>query len=116
MKHLTSLIIVAIFCCAFQLNNPLPTSLRITVLNELGNVVEGADVTLFATDEDYRKEENPVMDSQQTDRKGRVTFKNLQPKTYFVLAEKGDLNNNAAGVQTDILQEGRLNKVNIIIE
>jgi len=26
------------------------------------------------------------------------------------------LNNNAAGVQTDILQEGRLNKVNIIIE
>ena len=94
----------------------LPTSLRITVLNELGNVETGVTVTLYASSEDYKKGENPVMEGKITDKKGRVTFKGLSPKIYYVNAEKGDKNNYGAGVQTDTLQEGRVNKVNIIIE
>ncbi len=97
-------------------NQPLPTSLRITILNELGNIEAGVKVTLYKTDEDYKSEENPVSESQLTDKKGRVTFKNLAPIVYFVNAEKGDKNNYGAGVQTDTIQEGRINKVSIIIE
>lgn len=115
--------IILILCCVLILASfttpiglPLPTSLKITVLNELGNVEEGVKVTLYINDNNYKSEENPVSESQITDKKGRVTFKNLEPIIYFVNAEKGDKNNYGAGVQTDTLQEGRINKVNIIIE
>lgn len=94
----------------------LKTQLRLTILDELGNLVEGADVTLYNSDEDYRKEQNPVMEKQVTDSKGRVKFVGLEPKVYYVLAEKEDKDNAGAGVQTDTLQEGRINKVNIVIE
>ena len=94
----------------------LKTQLRITILNELGNPVEGAEVTLYNSDEDYRKEQNPVLPTQTTDDKGRVKFSGLEPKAYFVHAEKGIQDNAGAGVQTDVLQEGRINKANIVIE
>lgn len=94
----------------------LKTSLRITILDELGNPVEGAEVTLYPTQEDYRQEENPVMPTETTDRKGRVKFSGLEPTVYFVDAIKEDMSNAGAGVQTDTLREGRINKVNIIIE
>lgn len=94
----------------------LKTQLRLTILDELGNLVEGADVTLYNSDEDYRQEQNPVMEKQVTDSKGRVKFIGLEPKVYYVLAEKEDKDNAGAGVQTDTLQEGRINKVNIVIE
>lgn len=94
----------------------LKTQLRLTILNELGNPVEGANVTLYHTDEDYRQEINPVMATETSDKKGRVKFSGLEPKVYFIHAEKDDKTNAGAGVQTDTLQEGRINKVNIIIE
>lgn len=92
------------------------TGLRITVIDELGNPVEGATVRLFASDEDYRASENDVQDAQTSDEKGRVTFKELESRVYFIDARKGDMNNNGAGVQTDKLIDNRLNKVNIVIE
>jgi len=93
----------------------LPTSLKITIVDELGNVVEGAKVTLYATEQDYRAETNPI-DSSVTDSKGRVTFKKIKPAIYFVHAIKGEKNNNAAGVQTDELIAGKINKITIVIE
>jgi uncharacterized protein (DUF2141 family) len=92
------------------------TNLRITIQDDLGNIQEGATVTLFANKEDYRKSENPVADSQTTDDKGRVTFKDLEAKIYHVFAEKGDMNNNNLGVQTDTLEAKKLNKVAIVIQ
>lgn len=92
------------------------TSLRITILNELGNPVPETEVTLYHNLEDYRKEENPAAETQTTDKKGRVKFGKLDPEVYFVYAEKGDMSNAGAGVATDTLREGRINKVNIIIE
>ena len=91
------------------------TQLRITVLNELGNKEEGAEVTLYATEEDYRKETNPVLSTQKTDRKGRVTFKGLEEKVYFVMVKKGEMNNNGLGVQTEKLVGKKINKITIII-
>lgn len=93
----------------------LPTKLRIFVRNDLGNLVEGAAVTLYSSEEDYNKSENPVAETQITDSKGRVTFKDVEPKVYFVHVEKGDLNNYGGGIKTDKLEEGKLNKTTIVI-
>src|SRR5690606_41718257 len=93
----------------------LSTSLRITVLNELGNIEEGATVVLYKTEEDYEEGANAVA-TGETDKKGRVNFKNLEPIIYFVHAENGERNNYGAGIQTTPLTEGKMNRVNIIIE
>lgn len=93
----------------------LNTSLRITIVNELGNLEEDAKVTLYKSQDDYENEINPV-DSAMTDKKGRVTFKKLEPIAYFVGAVKGDRNNHGAGIQTTPLTEGKVNRVNIVIE
>jgi uncharacterized GH25 family protein len=92
------------------------TSIRITILNELGNPVEGAAVQLYHSEEDYRQETNPATEVYYTDKKGQVKIKDLEAKVYYVNAEKGDKNNIGAGVMTDTLEEKKLNKVTIIIE
>lgn len=97
-------------------NQLLKTSLRITVLNELGNPEEGVVLKLYTTESDYEDETNPVGDSVLTDKKGRATFKELEAKVYFVSAEKGKMNNHGAGIQTNPLEAGKVNKVNIVIE
>ncbi len=103
----------------FSFSSPeqlLRTSLQLTVLNELGNPVENAEVNLYHNQEDYRNEENAAVEMQKTDKKGRVKFTGLESKVYFVDVKKGDMSNTGAAVQTDTLQEKRINKVNIIIE
>ena len=92
------------------------TSIKLTILNELGNPVENAEVRLFLTEDDYRNETNPVTEVYKTDSKGQVKIKELEARVYYVNAEKGDKNNIGAGVMTDKLDEGKVNKVTIIIE
>lgn len=95
--------------------NILPTKLDITVRDELGNVVEGASVQLFKTQEDYDKSQNPISEVKKTDAKGRVVFTDLEAKEYYVQAAKGDLDNGGAGIKTIPLVAKRTNKVTIII-
>lgn len=122
MKKSKEILLISLMLAAvvtlFALNttSPLTTSLKITILNELGNPVEDASVQLFITDEDYRKETNAVSKAQLTNKKGKTTFKKLKSIVYFVNVEKEDKNNDGAGVQTDTLKTGLLNKVTIIIE
>jgi uncharacterized GH25 family protein len=101
---------------AFSPSQILNTSLRLTLLDELGNPVEGAEVTLYSTQEDYRKEQNPVSETKVSDKKGRVKFSKLEPAVYFIHAEKDEMSNIGAGVQTEKLQSGRINKNTIILE
>ena len=119
-KYSLSLPVFSLLLLAFfSFSSPdqlFKTSLRLTILNELGNPVEGAKVTLYNSLEDYRQEENPVSATEMTDDKGRVKFSDLEPKVYFVEATKDNMSNAGAGVQTDTLQENRMNKINIIIE
>lgn len=91
------------------------TSLEITIRDRLGNTVEGAEVQLFKTFDDYQDEINPVTDVQVTDNKGRVLFKNLASRPYYVNAKKGDDNNYGDGEMVDTLVENRRNKVTVII-
>lgn len=101
---------------AFSPAQIFSTSLRLTLLDELGNPVEGANVTLYTTQEDYKLEQNPVDETQVSDKKGRVKFSKLEPKVYFIHAEKEDISNVGAGVQTGDLQKGRINKSTLILE
>lgn len=117
MKRLFFLLAFSITILSFSSNESyFPTNLKITVLNDVGTFIEGAEVTLFNSDEDYRNETNAVMETVKTNDKGHVTFKKLEPKIYFVLVKKGDMNNDGGAAQTNKLEEGKLNKVNIIIE
>ena len=113
MKSFSLILLAGLLSSAF-ISSPLPTNVKISIVDELGNRVENATVTLYNSKEDYRAEENPVQ-TGLTDKKGTVTFKKLEAKVYFVHAYKGDKNNNFAGVQTDTLTEGKLNKITIVI-
>ena len=93
----------------------LPTKLRVTVIDGLGNFVTGASVALYENEKDYLASENPVA-MLKTDKKGRVTFKDLKTVSYFIEAKKGEQTNDGEGVQTAVLSEGRINKVNTVIE
>ena len=94
----------------------LSTGMRITVLSRLGNVVENAKVTVYNNQEDYENEENSVAGPAFTDGKGRVTFKNLEEKQYYVQVIKGDESNYGDAEQTGKLKKGKLNKFNIVIQ
>lgn len=91
------------------------TSLEITIRDRLGNTVEGAKVQLYKTFEDYQNETNPITEVQVTDSKGRVLFKELESRPYYVNASKGDQNNYGDGEMVDTLVENRKNKVTLII-
>lgn len=93
----------------------LPTKLRVTVISGIGNFVEGATVSIYEKEADYLASKNPVA-TLTTDKKGRVTFKEVKPMAYFVQAKKDEMNNDGEGVKTGVLAEGKLNKVNTIIE
>ncbi len=116
--HSLAMVFMLIFGMASisEANHYLPTGVRITVLSRLGNPVENAKVVLYATREDYDNEENPVAGPDFTDEKGRVTFKNLDEKKYYVQVTKGDENNYGDAEETSKLIKGRVNKFNIIIE
>lgn len=93
----------------------LPTSLKVLVLDELGNPVEGAEVSLFKTEEDYREGKNMLV-KKTTDDDGEAVFKKLEVMSYFVHAHYEGKTNVGGGVQTEELIEGRTNKVNTIVQ
>jgi len=93
----------------------IKTTLHITVRDELGNIVDGAAVQLFETEEDYLKEEN-IATETSTDKYGIAKFKDLKPISYFVIVRKDDKDNSGGGEQTAELQAKRINKVTIVIQ
>lgn len=118
MKYLffliTTLLLIGIFSFS-PAEQFLSTKVRVTVIDELGNPVEGATVAIYEEEENYRNNENEVAKGV-TDEKGRVTFRDLKPVSYFLDARKDDMNNDGAGVKIAPLKEGKLNKVNTVIE
>ncbi len=117
MKKLVifSFFFVFLLGSGFTSNEMIPTSLKINIRNDLGNIESDVVVTLYGSETDFQQEKNPVQ-SGKTNDKGMVTFKGLDAKIYYVSAVKGDKNNYGAGVQTGKLEAKRVNKVTIIIE
>jgi hypothetical protein len=106
------LVMILCMASAFQL---IKTQISITIRNDLGNIEEGAAVKLYATEDDYKTEKNPVAEGT-TDAKGVVKFKELKAISYFVLAQKDDKDNFGGGEQTGKLEANRVNKVTIVIQ
>ena len=103
-----------IFCLELP-SQIFKTSLQVIIRDELGNTQSQAKVRLFKSKEDYDKLTNAATATLETDEKGKVTFKDLEPIIYYVNAEKGSANNFGAGEQTTKLEENRLNKLTIVI-
>jgi hypothetical protein len=91
------------------------TSLTITVRDEVGNTVAGASIQLFESEENYTKEKNAVA-AGVTDAKGVFRFKKLKAAPYFVLVKKDDKDNSGGGEKIGKLEEGKFNKVTIVIQ
>uniref|UniRef100_UPI0040473623 carboxypeptidase regulatory-like domain-containing protein n=1 Tax=Roseivirga sp. TaxID=1964215 RepID=UPI0040473623 len=91
------------------------TNLKITVIDDLGNIVPGAKVTIYKNKLDYDSEKNPVQETKITNNKGQVTFKKVDTIAYYVLAKKGDMDNIGAGEIITELEKGKLNKANVVI-
>lgn len=91
------------------------TSLTITVRDETGNVVEGAEVKLFKSEQDYLKEQNVVMEGV-SDAKGLVKLKKMEALSYYVIVRKDDKDNSGGGEIIGKLEEGKFNKVTIVIQ
>jgi hypothetical protein len=99
-------------------NNPVQlfnTSLTVTVRDELGNTVEGASIQLFENEDNYTQEKNAVAEGT-TDSKGTFRFKKIKATAYFVLVKKGDKDNAGGGEKIGKLEEGKFNKVTIVIQ
>ena len=110
----TLLIILVAFSISSFMIQEKPAKVKITVVDESNMVVKGATVILYGSSEDYKNEENAVI-SGTTNEKGYVQFKGLKPKVYFILVEKGDLNNNGGNVQTDKLDSKGKTRYEILI-
>jgi hypothetical protein len=113
---LLAISVLAAFSPKRQVFQVFTTSLRVTVLDDAGNVQEGATVTLYKTQQDLDKEQNPVGKPLTTDKRGVAIFRELEAQAYFVNAAKGDKDNTGGTVQTGALKANTLNKVNVIIE
>lgn len=92
----------------------LDTKLEITVRNNLGNVVEGAEVTIYENEKNYLEQTNPVA-KLTTNAKGVVLFEKLRSIAYHVDARKDLLDNSEGGTKTEVMQKGKKNKTTIII-
>jgi hypothetical protein len=111
-SKLLAIVSIAILLSGFQL---IKTTLHITVRDDLGNIVEGATVQLFETEDDYNKEENVVAEGT-TDKYGIVKFKDLKAIAYYVIIRKDDKDNSGGGERTAVLEAKRINKVTIVIQ
>lgn len=113
---LLSVFTLTLFLVVFEstAQKKIPANLRVTVIDELGNLLPGATVTLYTSQEDYTQSKNAIS-SAVSNKKGFVNFKKLKAQAYFIDARKEDLSNDGAGAATDTLQEGRINKVNVVV-
>ena len=93
----------------------IKTTLNITVRDELGNIVEGATVQLFETEDDYLKEQNIAAEAT-TDKNGIAKLKDLKAIAYYVIVRKDDKDNSGGGEKTAELESKRINKVTIVIQ
>lgn len=116
MKRIILLSLVAVIAMSFKSETKiLQTQLIVTVLDDLGTIQEGASVKLFKTVDDYNSGENQVLETHFTSKRGKTRFVGLEPIAYFVEVKNGKKDNALGGEKTEALDEGKINKINVII-
>lgn len=91
------------------------TKLLVTVIDESGNNVEGATITIYTSMDDYENNKNKLIIGK-TDKKGKFQFKGLQNKPYFLDVRKDVMKNDGEGVQTGSLSTEKINRVIVVIK
>lgn len=112
MKNILALSLV--FIALTGMAPALKTSLNVTVRDEVGNVVVGANIKLYSNRENWEKETGHFAEGV-TDEKGIFKFKEVNQLNVFLLVRKDDKDNTGGGEQTR-LEEGKINKVTVIIQ
>lgn len=118
MKHFILILIVVIGLASFNSCDvePNPTSLEITVKDDLGNPISGATVKLYIEFADLQNQRDQIGTTQISDALGKVKFDNLDAIKYYWFAESDCLNNyNGSVTTTDALTEGLNNTLTTIL-
>lgn len=110
-KVLVSVLVLVLFVAMAA---ALKTSLNVTVRDELGNVVPGANIKLYSNRENWEKEVGHVLEGV-TDEKGIFKFKEVNNLDIFILVRKDDKDNTGGGEQTK-LEQGKINKITVVIQ
>ena len=66
--------------------------LEIMVKDLSDNIIAGATINLYSSEEDFDLKKNEVQ-TKTTDDSGKALFKDLSEDIYYFYAEKGELNN-----------------------
>lgn len=114
------LVLMAIICLAIpsscKKDEPAPTTLELTLKDELGNIVSGASVELYSSQSDWNIGSNQIGTTQTSNSAGKVTFTNVSDIKYYWYAEKDCKNNvNGAVTSANALTANMNNTFNIIL-
>jgi 5-hydroxyisourate hydrolase-like protein (transthyretin family) len=106
---MSMLLAFALFSCEREFENDIvsttPPELHVITQNADGDPVEGADVTLYTSEEDYNNETNALA-TQTTNAEGKAVFTESEltdPGVYYVRAVDGALNNSGSETATPYL-------------
>ncbi len=116
MKKLILISLALLALVAFTPQQLLKTKISITVVNKQGALIEGAEVKLFKTIDDFNNDKNQVQVTKKTDAKGRVKFTKLDAISYYMQVDKGDLSNMFNSDKTSPLSAKKTNKIIVVIE
>jgi PKD repeat protein len=88
---------------------PQPTSLEITLKDELSNIVSGASVMIYSSQTDWSNGTNQIGTKLTSDASGKVKFSALSAIKYYWFAEKDCKNNVNGGITTASALTGNAN-------
>lgn len=114
------ILLVAVFGCKKEETvTPIvldPTSLELTIVNNLGNPIQGANVKLYSSYDDWNLGINQVGYTLTSNFAGKVKFTNLSPVKYYWFAEYDCQNNvNGAVTTTQPLSNNINNTLNVVL-
>lgn len=94
-----------------------PPSIEIKVVDEFNNPVDQALVGVFQNFDEWGMKENPIQAWKKTQDDGKVIFVELLKMNYYIVVEKGKLNNLRNEIRTtEALTENRITKLVIHID
>jgi hypothetical protein len=95
---------------------PPPTTLELTIKDNLGNAVSGATVKLYTSVTDFGEQKNQFGETHFTDASGKVTITGISNLQYYWFVEKDCKNNFTGGVTSESnLLSNKTNAFNVII-
>ena len=91
-------------------------SVEFTVKNSLANTIQGAEVTLYGSQNDWLQQSPKASVTKLSGADGKVKFENISPLKYYFWVEKGCRNNfNGAVRFSKTPEEGIIYKSDVII-